>query len=81
MTFEIETGIPMPDDRGSGMSGALRRLALDGKIGDSVFFPGKRTNDLNGVLGNLKIKAGWQVARTVDGGCRVWKVRETEPRS
>jgi len=79
--IKIERGVPMPATMGLGISNALRNLATHGQIGDSIFISGKSSQSLNGILGNLKFRAGWQVSRTVEGGVRVWKKSEPEPRS
>jgi uncharacterized protein (DUF2249 family) len=68
----IESGIPIPPQKRnlSGVAKAL--LAL--KKGQSVFIPNKTPPGLAGYVQTYKL-AGKLTMRTVEGGCRVWRIK------
>ena len=70
--FKIEKGIPVPSlGRGS------RYPFNDMAVGDSVFIPDKRPQQLSGSITWAKMQLGGDavfVCRTVEGGTRVWRV-------
>lgn len=70
--FKIEKGVPLPlAIRRTGLAPALRRLSP----GDSIFVPGKRPAEISSTYTRLQRELGWKfTTRTVDGGCRVWRV-------
>ena len=69
--MKIESNIPVPTSGNNrGISAMLRRL----KKGDSVFIPGKTAQDMGGFIDHCGL-SGKVTRRTIDGGCRVWRVR------
>lgn len=69
--MEIENDIPIPAAANNlGISDVLRRL----KKGQSAFFPGKRAQDMGGFIDHCGL-TGKVTRRTIDGGCRVWRIK------
>lgn len=69
--MEIERNIPIPPAANDqGISAALRRL----KKGESIFIPGKRAQDMGGFIDHCGL-AGKVTRRTIDGGCRIWRIK------
>lgn len=73
---EIENGVKMPPVRrgsGSGLTDLIRKM----KVGDSLFFKGGTILCSSRVLSlakQAKLKFKFS-GRTVEGGCRVWRVK------
>ena len=71
--FKIESGIPMPGHK-SGPR-ARKYPWKDMKVGDSFFVPNKRAGVMSSAcIAAQKYGRGTFRARTVEGGCRVWRV-------
>jgi len=80
MTYEIEDGIPLPPRTRSPRAGTkpdpnsfigtLRRL----KVGQSVFVPRTQKWATGAVSAAKKTTGQTYSVRTVEGGCRVWRV-------
>lgn len=71
--FVIEQGIPIPTRAGgTGVTAAIRALA-ESPVGSSVMVPKKpaRLGPFFRPFGH-----GWYATRAVEGGARVWKIRE-----
>ena len=69
--MKIDRDIPIPQaNNNQGISATLRKL----KKGESVFIPGKTAQDLGGFIDHCKL-TGKMTRRTIDGGCRVWRVK------
>jgi hypothetical protein len=75
--FVADCDIPVPVSYGArgGRMEALRRL----KVGESVFFEGAAQNIISGSARTISQreadKASWKwIARTVEGGVRVWRI-------
>lgn len=68
--MEIDKDIPMPETRHRGISKALRLL----KIGESIFIKGKTAGDVGGFISNAGL-SGKVTRRTIDGGCRIWRIK------
>ncbi len=69
--LKIDRDIPTPEARNDrGISAALRKL----KKGESVFIAGKKAGDMGGFIDHCGL-AGKVTRRTIDGGCRVWRIK------
>jgi len=69
--MKIDTNIPVPEARNNkGISAALRSL----KKGQSVFILGKTAQDMGGFIDHCGL-SGKVTRRTIDGGCRIWRIR------
>ncbi len=69
--MKIDSNIPIPEAMNNrGISDTLRKL----KKGQSAFFPGKTAGDMGGFIDHCRL-SGKMTRRTIDGGCRVWRVR------
>ena len=69
--MEIERNVPIPpaaNDR--GISATLRKL----KKGESVFIEGKTASEMGGFIDHCGL-AGKVTRRTIEGGCRIWRIR------
>lgn len=53
-----------------GISATLRKL----KKGESVFIQGKTAQDMGGFIDHCGL-SGKVTRRTIDGGCRIWRVK------
>ncbi len=69
-SYQIDKGIPIPESRGR----PGKYPFADMKPGDSVLIPGKRATQLGGPLAYHRGKGLELTSRTVEGGCRVWRV-------
>lgn len=75
MTYVIEKGVPIPQDRGqghrTGFSRALRAL----EVGDSMLVPEMTQNGVSARASSLsKITGQKFITRRVEGGIRIWRV-------
>lgn len=69
--MDIERGIPIPPARNNqNITATLRRL----KKGDSVFIPGKKAVEMSGFVNNAGM-TGKLTMRSIDGGCRIWRIK------
>ena len=69
--MRIDKDIPVPEARNNqGISATLRKL----KKGESVFFLGKKAGDMGGFIEHCGL-TGKVTRRTIDGGCRVWRIK------
>ena len=69
--MEIERNIPVPPARNNmGISATLRKL----RKGESAFFKGKTAQDMGGFIDHCGL-TGRVTRRTIDGGCRVWRIK------
>jgi hypothetical protein len=69
--IKIEKGVPLP----SNARGPLSKLPFEQmEIGDSVFFPGKKAAQMSGYLAKSRHLGKQFTARTLDGGCRIWRI-------
>jgi hypothetical protein len=75
--YAIETDVPIPTPRVTGVAPVIRALAAS-KVGASVFFPDTARRALMGSVQRLLGKGNFTV-RKVDGGFRVWKTAEPQP--
>lgn len=75
--FKIDKGVPMPAFRGPSMQMRAMLALADADIGDSVFFAGKKSTNVNQTARYIG-QSGWIVTRTMveNGveGTRAWKV-------
>ena len=72
-TIKIEKGVPIPD-RGQGRPSIYPWNDME--VGDSFFAKGKSAKKFSGVAAKAGIIRGWKFSiRTVEGGCRVWRVK------
>lgn len=83
MTYEIESGVPIPDGltRVSSRRQSVKNLASAAK-GSSIFFPleeGKRKENLSTNIRASAIQfigSGRYALRAVEGGFRLWKTTD-----
>lgn len=72
MALKIEDGIPAPKPITRGLTDILRKL----EIGQSVFVPGGRPETISSIV--IQVRKGSSTkrftSRTVDGGCRIWRI-------
>lgn len=69
--MKIDKGIPIPEEANNkGISAALRKL----KVGESLFLEGKTSSDVGGFVSHCGL-SGKVTRRTIDGGCRIWRIR------
>ena len=69
----VEDGIPLPTKK-RGRKGHIDILTDNMKVGDSVLLDdAHRANNIGRALRNKNFNA---VVRTVEGGYRVWKLKE-----
>jgi hypothetical protein len=69
--MRIDDDIPIPQHHGDkGISATLRRL----KKGQSAFFQDKTAGDMGGFIDHCGL-SGKVTRRTIDGGCRVWRIK------
>jgi hypothetical protein len=69
--MKIDRDIPMPAaNNNKGISATLRKL----KKGESVFIQGKTAQDMGGFIDHCGL-SGKVTRRTIDGGCRIWRVK------
>ena len=70
--LKIEKDIPAPAPRARGITAALRKM----DVGDSIFLRGKKPHDVTTQVTILTKKTERKfVARTVEGGLRVWRIK------
>lgn len=75
--LKIEKGVPLSDQRGRPMKwGKFAEM----EPGDSVFVPDLNAYRMSGRLAPTKKKYPNRqyTIRTVDGGCRVWRLEDRE---
>ena len=72
--FKVEKNVPLPGNAGKG--GAYARYPWKQmQIGDSLFVEGFTAAQFSGRVSYARKSLGLQfISRTVDGGCRVWRV-------
>jgi hypothetical protein len=69
--LKIDRDIPMPQARNNlGISAALKRM----KVGESIFIKGKTAGDMGGFIDHCGL-SGKVTRRTIDGGCRIWRIK------
>ena len=69
--MKIDRDIPVPQaNNNRGISATLRKL----KKGESVFIQGKTAQDMGGFIDHCGL-SGKVTRRTIDGGCRIWRVK------
>jgi len=61
--------------RSNSMMMSLRRLAVEGEIGDSLYFADRLPKDVVTRCAQVAGR-GWYASRTEDAGARVWKTDE-----
>jgi hypothetical protein len=73
--FLVEDGIPLPI-KGNSLKQSLIEVLRSMKVGQSVFVANKKTKDVGYKLSKATSKSPGQIytSRTVDGGCRIWRV-------
>ena len=76
----VEDNIPIPISTGKrGRRGHIKILADSMEVGDSVFLDDStRADNIRRAINNKNFNA---VKRTVEGGYRVWKLEEKQPRA
>lgn len=78
MEIKIDRNVPVPKPRSTGVTNAIRRLARDGSIGDSILLPLDVVAP--GTLGRVihqVVGPGCMSLRKTANGYRVWKVSES----
>lgn len=71
--IKIDKNVPIPERMygGNWSKYPFRRL----EIGDSLFVDGKTAAQFGGTVSHWKAATGFKfTCRTVDGGCRVWRI-------
>jgi hypothetical protein len=69
--LKIDDDVPVPAARNNqGITDALKKL----RKGQSVFIHGKTAQDMGGFIDHCGL-SGKVTRRTIDGGCRIWRIK------
>jgi hypothetical protein len=77
MPYEIENDIPLPKPTAGGPhKGEMRKAIETLSIGQSIFVRDKKNNYVSSICQPSQKKFGYRfTVRTVDGGCRIWRIK------